>query len=69
MEKITIESLAFDNSLWSILIRFFVNLLVLFIIIRVIYYKYSKKEEILIPEIHLNFTCTLLLSQFSGLYA
>ena len=36
-----------DDSLWNILLRFFFNLLVLFIIIRVIYYKYSKREEYL----------------------
>jgi hypothetical protein len=41
------DLLPVDDSLWSILLRFFFNLLVLFIIIRVIYYKYSKREEYL----------------------
>jgi Domain of unknown function (DUF4956) len=62
MEKISIESLAFDNSLWSILIRFFVNLLVLFIIIRVIYYKYSKKEEYLFSFFIMGIMIFLIVS-------
>jgi hypothetical protein len=41
----SLDSLAVENSLLSILIRFFTNLIVLFILIRIIYYKYSKKEE------------------------
>lgn len=43
----SIDALAQGNSLWGIMLRFFVNLVVLFILIRVIYYKYSKKEEYL----------------------
>jgi hypothetical protein len=39
------DSLAVQNTLLSIMIRFFTNLIVLFILIRIIYYKYSKKEE------------------------
>jgi hypothetical protein len=41
----SLNSLALEHSLWSLLIRFLVNLVVLFIIIRVIYYKYSRKTE------------------------
>jgi len=36
-----------NNSLWNLLIRFGVNLGVLFILVFVIYYRYSKKEEYL----------------------
>lgn len=36
-----------DNSIWNLLIRFFINLIVLFILVRLIYYKYSRKEEYL----------------------
>jgi hypothetical protein len=39
------NSLAVETTLLSVVIRFFTNLTVLFILIRVIYYKYSKKEE------------------------
>lgn len=47
MEIKSIDTLAIIDSLWSIMLRFLINLVVLFIIIRVIYYKYSKKEEYL----------------------
>lgn len=43
----SLNSLSLDHSLWGLLTRFFVNLVVLFIIIRLIYYRYSKKEEFL----------------------
>jgi hypothetical protein len=33
------------DPLWTALIRFFVNLVVLFIVIRLIYYNFTKKEE------------------------
>jgi hypothetical protein len=36
-----------DSSLWNLLIRFFLNLGVLFILVGVIYYKFSRKEEYL----------------------
>jgi hypothetical protein len=42
-----LNSLVLNDSLWSILIRFLVNLVVLFILIRIIYYRFSKKEELL----------------------
>lgn len=41
----SITDLATQDSLVSILIRFVVNLFVLFILIRLIYYRFSKKEE------------------------
>jgi hypothetical protein len=43
----SLNSLAVDHSLWSLLLRFFVNLIVLIILIRVIYYRFSRKEEFL----------------------
>jgi hypothetical protein len=42
-----INSMLLDNSIWNLLIRFFINLIVLFILVRLIYYKYSRKEEYL----------------------
>jgi hypothetical protein len=41
----SITELAAQDSLVSILIRFLVNLFVIFILIRLIYYRFSKKEE------------------------
>jgi hypothetical protein len=38
-------SLSLEDSLVSILIRFIINLIVLFVLIRIIYYRFSKKEE------------------------
>jgi len=34
-----------ELSLWNLLIRFFLNLVVLFILVGLIYYKFSKKEN------------------------
>ncbi len=39
------ESLAIEDTLLSIMVRFIVNLAVLFILIRLIYYRFTKKEE------------------------
>jgi len=39
------ESIALEDTLLSILIRFGINLIVLFIIIWLIYYRFTKKEE------------------------
>ena len=39
------ENLALENTLLSIMVRFFLNLFVLFILIRIIYYKFSKKAD------------------------
>jgi hypothetical protein len=43
----SLSSIASENTFLSIMIRFFINLGVLFIIIRLIYYRYSKKESYL----------------------
>jgi hypothetical protein len=40
-----LKELLTDHSLWNLLIRFFINLFVLFILIGLIYYRFSKKEE------------------------
>jgi hypothetical protein len=53
-----------EDSIWTILVRFFVNLLVLFILIRLIYYRFSKKKELAFPfflmGIMIFFMCFLL---------
>ncbi len=41
------ESLAIENTLLSVMIRFFINLFVLFVLIRFIYYRFTRKEEFL----------------------
>jgi hypothetical protein len=46
-----IETLLLDKSLWNILVRFFINLSVLYILVGVIYYKFSKKEEYVFSNI------------------
>jgi hypothetical protein len=42
-----LKNLAAEHSLWSILVRFIANFIVLFILVVFIYYKNSKKEEYL----------------------
>ena len=56
------DSLAVEHTLLSVLIRFFTNLVVLFILIRVIYYKYSKKEEYLFSFFLMGIIIFLLVS-------
>jgi hypothetical protein len=46
-----LDSIVLDITLWSILIRFFVNLLVLVILVGFVYYRFSKKEEYLFSYI------------------
>jgi hypothetical protein len=40
-----LEAMLLDHTLWNLLIRFFINLFVLYILTGVIYYRFSKKEE------------------------
>jgi hypothetical protein len=54
--------LLIDNSLWNLLIRFFVNLVVLFILVGVIYYKFSKKEEYLFSYVLIGLMIFLICS-------
>jgi len=56
------DSLAVEHTLLSVLIRFFTNLIVLFILIRVIYYRYSKKEEYLFSFFLMGIIIFLLVS-------
>jgi hypothetical protein len=57
-----VDTLLLDNSLWNLLIRFFINLLVLFILVGVIYYRYSRKEEYLFSFILLGVMIFLISS-------
>lgn len=54
------ETLAQEASLQSILIRFAINFVVLFILIRLIYYRYSKKEEQLFSFIFMGIVIFLI---------
>jgi len=53
-----------EDPIWNVLIRFFINLLVLFILITGIYQKYSKKKQFSFPfflmGIMIFFMCILL---------
>jgi hypothetical protein len=64
MDFISLESLAIEDTLVSILIRFAVNLTVLFVLIRLIYYRFTKKEEFVFSYfllgIIINLICSLL---------
>ena len=55
-----IETFLRENSLWNLLIRFFINLLVLFILVRLIYYKFSKKEEYLFSYVMMGLMIFLI---------
>jgi hypothetical protein len=58
------ESIATEDTLVSIMIRFCVNITVLFILIRLIYYRFSKKPEYLfsffLMGIVIFFICSIL---------
>jgi len=58
----SLNSLSLDNSLWGLLLRFFVNMVVLLILIRVIYYKYSRKEEFLFSFLIMGIMIFLIVS-------
>jgi len=58
----SIETIVLDNSLLSVMIRFFFNLLVLFILIRIIYYKFTKKPEYLFSFFLMGIIIFLLCS-------
>jgi hypothetical protein len=51
-----------DHSLWNLLIRFFINLGVLFVLVGIIYYRFSKKEEYLFSFILMGVMIFLLSS-------
>jgi hypothetical protein len=58
----SLETIVLDNSLLSIMIRFSFNLLVLFILIRLIYYKFTKKAEYLFSFFLMGIIIFLLCS-------
>lgn len=58
----TINSLALETSLLSIMTRFIGNLFVMFILIRVIYYRFSRKEEYLFSFFMMGIIIFLLCS-------
>jgi hypothetical protein len=64
MFKMELKSLLADHTLWNLLIRFFVNLGVLYILIGMIYYRFSKKEDFyfsfIIMGIMIFLVCSIL---------
>jgi hypothetical protein len=57
-----LNDIILENSLWNLLIRFFLNLFVLYILIGVIYYKYSKKVEMVFSNILIGIMIFLICS-------
>lgn len=51
-----------DSSLWTLLLRFFLNLAVLYILVGVIYYRFSRKEEYLFSYILMGIMIFLICS-------
>jgi hypothetical protein len=58
----TAEELLHNHSLLNLLIRFFLNLFVLYILSGVIYYKFSKKEEYVFSNILMGIMIFLISS-------
>ncbi len=56
------ETLVLEDTLWSILIRFAVNLFVLFILIRLIYYRFTGKVEFVFSFIFMGIVIFLICS-------
>ena len=64
MENFSIETFIANDTLWSILVRFAINFVVLFILVKGLYYRYSKKDEYLfsffLMGIMIFFICSIL---------
>jgi Domain of unknown function (DUF4956) len=58
----SLESLALQTTLLSIMFRFMFNLLILFILIRLIYYRFSRKEEYVFTYFMMGMVIFLLCS-------
>jgi len=61
----SLESIVTDNNLSGIMARFGFNLLVLFVLIRIIYYRFSKKAEYLFSFFLMGIVIFLLCSLLS----
>jgi hypothetical protein len=57
-----INDIILENSLLNLLIRFFLNLVVLYILVGVIYYKFSKKTEMVFSNILIGIMIFLICS-------
>lgn len=57
-----LNSFLLNHSLWNLLIRFFLNLLVLYILIGLIYYRFSRKEEFLFSFVVMGVMIFLICS-------
>lgn len=58
------ENLFYSMTIWGIMIRFLMNLVFLFILIRLLYFRYTKKEKFLftyfVMGIAVFFVCSML---------
>jgi hypothetical protein len=57
-----LNSVHLDHSLWSLLIRFFVNMVTLFILIRFIYFRFSRKANMLFSFFLMGIMIFLIVS-------
>jgi len=57
-----INTLVYGNSLWNLLLRFVINLVVLSVLVRGVYYKFSKKEEYLFSFILMGIMIFMICS-------
>jgi len=57
-----LNSFLLNHSLWNLLIRFFLNLLVLYVLIGLVYYRYSKKAEYLFSFVIMGVMIFLICS-------
>jgi len=57
-----LNSFLLNHSLWNLLIRFFINLLVFYVLIGLIYYRYSKKAEFLFSFVIMGVMIFLICS-------
>jgi len=58
----SLETIATESSLLSIMIRFFFNMIVLIILVRFIYYRFTKKAEYLFSFLMMGIVIFLLCS-------
>lgn len=58
----SIDTLLLDKSLWNLLLRFFLNLGVQLILVRMIYYRFSRREEYLFSFILMGLMIFLICS-------
>lgn len=62
-----VNTIFIENSLWNLLLRFFLNLFVLYILIGLIYYRFSKKADYLFSYVLMGIMIFLICSILGSL--